>query len=68
MIGRDIEAKVALGALEAELDGIALFDAEAGCTDFEGLGRAVGTLVEELGGVGSTFHVLRGQPRDHAHG
>jgi hypothetical protein len=45
-----------------------LFDDEAGCTDFEGLGRVVGTLVEELGGVGSTFHVLRGQPRDHAHG
>src|SRR5262249_60943194 len=37
VIGGNIKAEIALGALEPELDGIALFDNEARRADFEGL-------------------------------
>ena len=66
IVGRHIEAEIALGALKAELDGVGLLDNEARGADFEGLGRVVGALVEELGCVGGTLNVLAGQARDDA--
>ena len=44
VVGRCVEAQVAGGALQADLDGAGLLDADIGIADFEGTGRLVRTL------------------------
>ena len=61
MVSRNVEAEVALGALEAELDGVCCLDQEAGCAQFKGLSGVVRTPIKEFGGVRRPLDVLADQ-------
>ncbi len=68
VVGRRIEAKRALGTLQADLDGAGLLLCEVGIADLERLGRFVHAFGEQLAGIRRALDVLRREASDDAHG
>src|SRR5262249_28130193 len=62
-VEREVEAEIALGPLEAELEGIGALDRQVRIADLEGGRRVVRSLVVELGGIRCALYVLGGEAR-----
>ena len=60
VVGLAVEAEVALGPLEADLDGLGGLDGEAGIADVEGLRRVVRALGEQLDRPRRALDALQG--------